>query len=65
MRTVIEQNNIKDEILKERLELAGQIMHKHDVEAWMILSREYNEDPMFHALTPSLFPTARRVTILV
>lgn len=65
MRSVVDQNRIKDEILKERLELAGKIMHECDIEAWMILSREYNEDPLFHALTPSHFPTARRITILV
>ncbi|MBP3400093.1 MAG: M24 family metallopeptidase [Erysipelotrichaceae bacterium] len=65
MRSVAEQNLIKDEILKERLELAGKIMQECDVEAWLVLSREYNEDPLFHALTPSHFPTARRITILV
>ncbi len=65
MKTIVEQNQIKDEILKERLEMAGKIMQECDVEAWLILSREYNEDPLFHALTPSHFPTARRITILV
>lgn len=65
MRSVVEQNKIKDEILKERLELAGKIMQECNVEAWLVLSREYNEDPLFHALTPSRFPTARRITILV
>ena len=65
MKTIVEQNQIKDEILKERLELAGKLMQECDVEAWLVLSREYNEDPLFHALTPSHFPTARRITILV
>jgi len=65
VRPIIEQNRIKDEILKERLAFAGKIMQECDIEAWMVLSREYNEDPLFHALTPSRFPTARRITILV
>jgi len=65
MKTIVEQNQIKDEILKERLEMAGKLMQECDVEAWLVLSREYNEDPLFHALTPSHFPTARRITILV
>ena len=65
MKTIVEQNQIKDEILKERLELAGKLMQECDIEAWVVLSREYNEDPLFHALTPSHFPTARRITILV
>ena len=65
MRTVAEQNKIMDEILHDRLKLAGEIMKECDVEAWLCLSREYNEDPLFHALTPSHFPTARRITILL
>ena len=65
MKTIVEQNLIKDEILKERLAMAGQMMKEADVEAWLVLSREYNEDPLFHALTPAHFPTARRITILV
>ena len=65
MRSVAEQNQLKDEILKERLALANEIMQECGIEAWLVLSREYNEDPLFHALTPSHFPTARRITILV
>ena len=65
MRTIVEQNQIKDDILKDRLELAKKIMKEKNVDAWLILSREYNEDPLFHALTPAHYPTARRITILV
>ena len=65
MRSVAEQNKIMDEILHDRLTLAGEVMKECDVEAWLCLSREYNEDPLFHALTPSHFPTARRITILL
>ncbi len=65
MKTVAEQNLIKDEILKQRLELTGKIMQECNVDAWLLLSREYNEDPLFHALTPSGYPTARRITMLV
>ncbi len=66
MLSFIKQNQIKDEILRERLEtVLPQVMKESDVDAWIVLSKEYNEDPMFHALTPTLFPTARRITILV
>ena len=65
MRSVAEQNKIMDDILYDRLKLAGEVMKECDVEAWLCLSREYNEDPLFHALTPSHFPTARRITILL
>lgn len=66
MLSFIKQNQIKDEILRERLDtVLPQVMKECGVEAWIVLSKEYNEDPMFHALTPTLFPTARRITILV
>ena len=65
MLNLVDQNRIKDEILAERLALAESLMKEGEVDAWIIASREYNEDPLFHALTPAHFPTARRVTILV
>lgn len=65
MLNLVDQNRIKDEILAERLALAESLMKECEVDAWIIASREYNEDPLFHALTPAHFPTARRVTILV
>lgn len=65
MRSVAEQDKVKDLVLKERLELAKEMMCECGVEAWLVISREYNEDPLFHALTPSHYPTARRITILL
>ena len=65
MLNLVDQNCIKDEILAERLELAESLMKESGVDAWIIASREYNEDPLFHALTPAHFPTARRITLLV
>ncbi|MBE6114662.1 MAG: M24 family metallopeptidase [Erysipelotrichaceae bacterium] len=65
MRSVAEQDKIKDLVLTQRLELAKEMMSECGVEAWLIISREYNEDPLFHALTPSHYPTARRITILL
>jgi len=63
--SLMEQIQIKDEILTERLKLASSLMQELNIEAWLILSEEYNEDPLFHALTPARFPTARRLTILL
>lgn len=65
MLNLVDQNCIKDEILAQRLELAESLMKECEVDAWIIASREYNEDPLFHALTPAHFPTARRITLLV
>ncbi len=66
VRTLKEQFQIQDEILKEKLEvLIGPIMASCDMDVWLIPSKEYNEDPIFTKLTPSAYPTARRLTILL
>ena len=66
VRTLKEQFQIKDEILKEKLEnLVGPLMAECGIDVWLVLSKEYNEDPIFKKLVPSGFPTARRLTILV
>ncbi len=66
MYDIIRQNQIQDEITLERLEkILPDVMRETDTEFWIIASREYNEDPMFHHIVPALYPTARRLTILV
>lgn len=66
MLSLAKQNEIKDEILKERLDtVLPPLMLECGIDAWIVACREYNEDPLFHALTPSRFMTARRTTILV
>ena len=64
IRSVKEQYQIKDACLKERLELIlPKVMKKYDVDMWISASKEYNEDPLFHAITPANYPTARRMKI--
>lgn len=66
VRSLKEQYQIKDEILKERLEkVLPPLMEECGIDVWLIPSKEYNEDPIFDVLTPSGFPTARRISILV
>ena len=66
VRSLKEQYQIKDAILKERLERVLQpLMEECGIDVWLIPSKEYNEDPIFEVLTPSGFPTARRISILV
>ena len=40
-------------------------MEECGIECWLFACREYNEDPIFRCITPALYPTARRLTILV
>ena len=60
------QAEIRQQWLKIRLErvLPG-LMRKHHVAMWLVICREYNEDPVFLSLaSPDVF-SARRRTILV
>ncbi|MBK9312839.1 MAG: aminopeptidase P family protein [Acidobacteria bacterium] len=61
-----EQAAIRQEWLKLRLErVLPALMRKHDIPMWLIICREYNEDPVFKSLvSPTVF-AARRRTILV
>src|ERR1044071_3964290 len=61
-----EQAEIQQQWLKLRLErfLPG-LMRKHGVQMWLVICREYNEDPVFFSLvSPTMF-AARRRTIYV
>jgi hypothetical protein len=61
-----EQAEIQQQWLKLRLErfLPG-LMRKHGVQMWLVICREYNEDPVFFSLvSPTVF-AARRRTIYV
>ena len=52
--------------LQERLEtVLPQIMEREEVDMWIVMAREYNEDPVIMTLLPSPMMTARRRTILV
>lgn len=64
IRTVKEQYRIIDACLKERLELIlPKVMKDNNVDMWISASKEYNEDPLFHAITPANYPTARRISL--
>ena len=64
--TMREQAEIQQQWLKLRLErVLPELMRKHDVSMWLVICREYNEDPVFRALTSPTVFAARRRTILV
>lgn len=55
-----------DEILEDRLDnLLPQLMEREQVDMWIIISREYNEDPILKTMLPSTWLSARRRTIMV
>lgn len=61
-----EQAEIQQQWLKLRLErVLPSLMRKHGIQMWLVICREYNEDPVFFSLvSPTLF-AARRRTIYV
>ena len=57
---------LKDEILADRFnELLPELMDKTGIDMWVIISREYNEDPVMRTMLPAKWLNARRRTILV
>ena len=61
-----ERAQVIDEIIDERIEtvLPG-LMERTGIDMWVIISREYNEDPVLKTFLPSTWQTARRRTILL
>lgn len=59
-----EQNAIQQQWLKARLErVLPALMRKHRVDMWVVICREYNEDPVFFSLVSPTMMAARRRTI--
>lgn len=60
------QYEIFDQQLCYRIHhLLPQLMEETGFDMWIILCREYNEDPVFPTMIPSLCLTARRLSCLV
>ncbi len=65
MRSFVEQKHIKDLFLKERLANIGPFMKEEGIDAWLVLSKEYNEDILFEFMVPADYYHARRITALL
>ncbi len=60
------QAEIQQGWLKSRLEkVLPELMRKHGVAMWLVICREYNEDPAYRSLTSPTVFAARRRTIFV
>ncbi len=63
---VKERAAVIDEILEDRMDnLLPQLMRRSGLDMWVIISREYNEDPVMRTMLPSTWLNARRRTIMV
>ena len=55
-----------DQVLEERIEqLLPVLMDETGIDMWVLISREYNEDPVLKTFLPATWLNARRRTILV
>ena len=57
---------VQNRLLEERLDLLlPTLMRETGVDMWLVVAREYNDDPVFLSLVPKPRFTARRTTMLV
>ena len=64
--TVRDQAKMVNEMLDDRItNLLPQLMEESKIDCWLLVSREYNEDPILKTFLPAEWLSARRRTILV
>jgi Xaa-Pro aminopeptidase len=60
------QGEVRDRWLAERMEtVLPDLMRREGIDMWLIIAREYNEDPVLRTMLPSTWLAARRTTMLV
>ncbi len=62
----VERARVIDEILADKFDhLLPDLMDQADIDMWVVISREYNEDPVLRTMLPATWLNARRRTILL
>jgi len=61
-----ERARVMNEWLRWRLDnIIPDLMRKEGIDMWLIINREYNEDPVYMSLVPEPTMAARRTSILI
>jgi len=61
-----EQNALVHGWIQQRFgRLLPDLMRRHGIDLWIVVSREYNDDPVFRSMAPLTTYASRRRTILV
>jgi hypothetical protein len=64
--TLREQATVIDQWLEERVTtVLPDLMKRTGIDCWVIIGREYNEDPVLKTFLPATWQSARRTTMLV
>jgi Xaa-Pro aminopeptidase len=61
-----ERARVMDEWLEQRLDtVVSALMRREGIDMWVLVAREYNEDPVVETMLPATWLAARRRTVLV
>lgn len=61
-----EQARVIDELLEDRIRtILPELMRRESFDMWVLISSEYNEDPVIRTFLPATWFAARRTTMLV
>lgn len=61
-----QQGELHDQWLTKRFQtIVPELMRREGIDMWVLISREYNEDPVLNTMLPSTWMGARRTTMLV
>ncbi len=61
-----EQARVVDDLLEERVRVVlPKLMRREGIDMWVVMSSEYNEDPVIRTFLPATWFAARRTTMLV
>lgn len=61
-----ERAEVIDQWLEERVQtVLPEVMRRSDIDMWIVIAREYNEDPVIKTLLPATWQSARRTTMLI
>ncbi len=61
-----ERARVVNEVLEDRFNnLLPQLMRREGIDMWILISREYNEDPVMKTMLPAEWLSARRRTVMV
>ncbi len=61
-----DQARVIDELLDDRLRtVLPALMRREGFDMWVVISREYNEDPVIRTMLPATWHAARRTTMLI
>lgn len=61
-----ERAEVIDQWLEERVQtVLPEVMKRSEIDMWIVIAREYNEDPVIKTMLPATWQSARRTTMLI